>query len=156
MHLPKIILPFPQKMHPPPPSSPITTSFHSNHPPCRAYYSPSPHPSPLSARFRRDSEILISAPRLSSSSSSSSSSADSSPTRTTPVDEEQEKGTCSCSCPRSSEAEVLSGARGRDAEMTGGKPMPVDASIIAVPAAQIIISTAIREFRKACIFFKYA
>lgn len=44
---------------------------------------------------------------------------------------------------------------GRDVEMTGGKPMPVDASIIAVPAAQIIISTALREFRKACILFKY-
>lgn len=39
--------------------------------------------------------------------------------------------------------------------MTGGKPLPVDASIIAVPAAQIIISTALREFRKACILFKY-
>lgn len=33
-------------------------------------------------------------------------------------------------------------------------PLPVDASILAVPAAQIILSTAIREIRKALILFK--
>lgn len=37
-----------------------------------------------------------------------------------------------------------------------GREVPhIDASIIAVPAAQIIISTAIEEFRKALILFKY-
>ncbi|KRT81496.1 hypothetical protein AMK59_5764, partial [Oryctes borbonicus] len=34
-------------------------------------------------------------------------------------------------------------------------PLPVDASIIAIPAAQIIISTALHEIRKALIFFKW-
>ncbi|XP_017773846.1 PREDICTED: tyrosine-protein phosphatase corkscrew isoform X2 [Nicrophorus vespilloides] len=34
-------------------------------------------------------------------------------------------------------------------------PLPVDASILAVPAAQIIISTAFQELRKALILFKW-
>lgn len=33
-------------------------------------------------------------------------------------------------------------------------PLPVDASIIAVPACQIILSTAFKEIRKALILFK--